>query len=66
MTAGIKVLEGLRILLKYQPRSDVAAEHETIYAGGPVPDQLSEEDRVDLTNLGWAYDTQQTSWRKFT
>lgn len=66
MTAGVKIYEGLRILLKYQPRSDVAAEHEMIYAGGPKPDQLSDDDRVELTNLGWAYDIQVSSWRKFT
>lgn len=66
MTAGVKVLEGLKILLKYRPRSDVAAEHEAIYAGGPQPDQLTEDDRIELTNLGWAYDVKLTSWRKFT
>lgn len=66
MAAAVKILEGLKILLRYDPEAEVDAQHDTLYAGGPKPEKLDEPDRRELENLGWAYDIQCDSWRRFT
>ena len=66
MAAAVKILEGLKILLKYEPHAEADAQHDVLMAGGPKPDKLDEVDRKDLEDLGWSYDIREESWRMFT
>ena len=66
MAGAVKIIEGLKILLKYHPEAEVDAQHDTLYAAGPKPDKLDEGDRKELQNLGWTYDITCDSWRRFT
>ena len=60
-----KVSQGLQILLKYDPKGSIAAEHDTIFASGPSPEEASSEDVTRLEELGWHWDRSVDSWIKF-
>ncbi len=63
------VIEGLKILQKYEGDDDlcaVRAEHDVIYAGGPAGNAFTAEDLVELEELGWHWDADVDSWRRFT
>ena len=66
MAGAVKIIEGLKILLKYYPNAEVDAQHDVLLAGGPKPDQIKDEDRQELKNLGWSYSISEESWRRFT
>lgn len=66
MAAAVKILKGLKILLRYDPQVECDAQHDVLLAGGPRPDKLGEEDRKELSDLGWSYDVHEEAWRKFT
>jgi len=66
MAAAVKILEGLKILLKYYPDAEVDAQHDVLLAAGPRPEKLDEHDRQELSNLGWTYDIREVSWRRLT
>jgi hypothetical protein len=66
MAAAVKIIDGLKILLKYYPDAEVDAQHDKLLAGGPKPEKLEETDRAELANLGWTYDIGEESWRRFT
>lgn len=66
MAAAVKVLEGLKILVKYKPDMEVSAQHDVLLVGGPAPDVIDESDLDMLVNLGWHYDIREESWRRFT
>jgi hypothetical protein len=63
------IIAGLTILAKYEPKGldswGVAAEHDTIYAGGTPPRKMSDEDRKELYRLGWHWDDEVESWCRF-
>ena len=61
-----RVAKGLLIFLKYDPDSDVCAEHDIIYAGvgRKVQDEITPEDQKELKNLGWFYEKDYESWAK--
>ena len=65
MASAVKIIDGLKILLKYHPDAEVDAQHDTLFAAGPKPEKLDEIDRKEQ-NLGWSYDVVEASWRKFT
>jgi hypothetical protein len=60
-----KVFEGLKILLKYEPKGDCCAEHDEFYAGQFPPEKMEEADVKKLDDLGWHWDESLPSWRKF-
>jgi hypothetical protein len=60
------VLDGLAILHKYKRDGICDAQHDVLYADGPKPDDLETVDRAVLATLGWAYDGEASSWRRFT
>jgi hypothetical protein len=67
------VIEGLEILAKYSKNGreshGVAAEHEIIYAGGSDIEELDdipEEDRERLKELGWFWAEDVSSWAIYT
>lgn len=66
MAAAVNILEGLKILLKYDSEAEVEAQHDELLAGGPAPEKIDKEDRSLLENLGWSYDVRQESWYHFT
>ena len=66
MTAAVKIIDGLKILLKYHPDAQVDAQHDLLFAAGPKPEKLDEADRAEMRNLGWSYDVKEASWRRFT
>lgn len=62
-----EVLKGLQIIAKYEKEDPcgVSAEHDIIYAGWTVSDKLSQEDRDQLEQLGWHWDSSIDSWARF-
>lgn len=66
MAAAVKIIEGLKILLKYHPDAQVDAQHDLLYAAGPKPEKLDEDDRAEMQSLGWTYDVREDSWKRFT
>ena len=55
-----RVIEGLSILERYDPKGCVTAEHDQVWAGHPRgyerPLPVSAEDAAALEALGWDYD----------
>ena len=47
-----KITAGFTIFNKYEHGKWFMAEHDAIYAG-PDPDDVSDEDKVELEKLGW-------------
>lgn len=66
MAAATKIIDGLKILLKYHPNAEVDAQHDMLYAAGPAPEKIAEDDRTELQNLGWTYNVREASWGRFT
>lgn len=66
MAAAVKIFEGLKILLKHEPKAEIQAGHDVLRVGGPAPEKLDEGDRQELNNLGWSYDVREESWMRFT
>lgn len=62
-----KVSEGLQILARYG-KGDVQAEHDEIFAGGKesTPERMRSEDLERLGELGWTWDSDLQSWKRFT
>ncbi len=60
-----RVYEGLAVLVKYDPNGYFAAEHDEIFAGGPEPIRITEEDLATLKKLGWSWDESLPAWHKF-
>ena len=46
-----KMIEAFTIFRRYED-GDIAAEHDIIYAG-PAPNDVSEDDKLKLAELGW-------------
>lgn len=66
MTTLTKIRRGLEILER-AGATNVCAEHDEIYAGHNVGlDTLTEETMEELSELGWTYDSQVGSWRRYT
>ncbi len=64
------VFEGLQILLKYcekdlEDELFFSAAHDEVWAGGPEPSALAQEDVGKLHELGWSYDESLGSWHKW-
>ena len=59
-----RIFEGLKIIEKYQPNFDTYAEHDTIYIGSYNPDEMTEQERVKMEELGWFEG--EDSWQHFT
>lgn len=64
------VIEGLKLLAKYDPRGedgDVCAEHDIVCACPDVTeDMVSAEDAATLHALGWHWSEEFDSWARFT
>ena len=60
------LLEGLQILIKYDPSGNVYAQHEQIFLGGPDPEKLSPEEAKRLEELHFHYDRKEDTWYVFT
>ena len=56
------VIEGLQIFAKYKPGKWCAAEHDIIYGPCSDSDQISDEDRKRLDEIGWFIDGDSDSW----
>lgn len=60
------ILEGLQILIKYDPDGSFNAEHDEVFAGGPPPDDMTLEDVKRLHDLNWRWKPDFPCWAKFT
>ena len=67
MSNAERVAKGLLIFMKYDPESDVYAEHDIIYAGPSRKNlgEISDVDAIELKKLGWHHDKEYDSWAKF-
>ena len=59
------LLEGLKILEKYEPDFDAAFEHDIIYASGYSPAKMDSKDLDLLSQYGWCWDDEEESWYHF-
>ena len=59
-----RILEGLKIIEKYEPDFDTCAEHDTIYAGSYNPGKMTKEEMAEMEKLGWF--ESEDSWQHFT
>jgi len=65
MTQQEKFTEGLVILTKLGG-TDVSADHEIVFAGGPLPSETDEVVGKKLSDLGWNWDDTYECWRFHT
>jgi len=65
-TRAEQLVEGLKILLRYEPDADFAAEHDEFFFGGIKPEDVSEADRAALEACGFFYHETYESWARFT
>ena len=66
-TAGQKVMEGISIIMRYEPNSEFAASHDEIWFGGPTAyAKMSQDEHKRLRELGWMWVASYDSWRHFT
>jgi len=59
-----RLLEGLKIIEKYEPDFDTCAEHDIIYAGNYSPEKLTLDEKLKMEELGWF--ESEDSWAYFT
>ncbi len=59
------ILEGLKIIAKYTPDTDFAAEHDIIYCGECDEMNMSDEDKKKMEDLGWFIDEEYNCWCSF-
>lgn len=65
MATLTEVLEGLKILAKYDSGS-ICAEHDVIFAGPQLEDvEMTEEDEKALKAYGWHQDQEGNCWARF-
>lgn len=63
------VADGLLLLLTTLPKdsyNNVDAQHDVIYAQGKHPDEMDEQTKNSLNQLGWTWDGSVDSWRHYT
>jgi hypothetical protein len=63
------VMRGLNTLYEYKPDGEtwsVDAQHDELFAHGPEPSALSDEDAKQLKDDGWTWSESHFSWHKFT
>jgi len=66
MTRAQKIVAGMQLIMKYEPDTDIAAEHDIIYFGSQESyKKMSDEEKVQMVNLGWHLDTETDSWARF-
>lgn len=58
-----RIIEGLQILAKYDPDTDITANEEELWVGAGV--KPKDEDRKRLNYLGWHEDDDVESWRHY-
>ncbi len=68
MALASDVWVGISIVCRYEPSVHTAAEHDKIYVGGwpSHPDNMTPLDRADMARLGWHWDEEFDTWRRFT
>lgn len=60
-----EVIDGLKIFHKYGDGHEVCAEHDVLYAGMKAQEQLTDDERGRLEELGWHYADDVGSWACF-
>lgn len=62
-----KILEGLKIIHKYEPNTMVGCEHEVIYAGTRVSvEDMTEEEKTRMQiQLGWQWNDEFDCWERY-
>lgn len=63
------VMRGLEILDLYKPDGvtwNCDAQHDVLYAEGRPPSEMNDESVEELNKLGWQWDQEFDSWRRFT
>lgn len=66
MTGAQGLIQGMQIIIKYDPSASVSAEHDVIWFGSSdTAESMSKEDQVTLEDTGWFIDTETDSWMTF-
>ena len=61
-----KLIEALQIFAKYQDRAyPTHCEHDELMVVGITYEEVSEDDRVKLDQLGFSWSNSSDSWRSF-
>jgi len=59
-------IDGLLVLVKYEPDGPICAEHDQLFAGSTPPESMTPEDLAALKAAGWIWDASLPSWFRFT
>lgn len=57
-----ELIQGVNIILKYEPEAEVALDHDTMYCGGFIPEDMESVDLNTLISLGWFWEAKFDSW----
>jgi hypothetical protein len=60
------IVEGVTILMKYDPNGSIEAQHDQIFACNVTLEMVSEEDAATLDKLRWFWCEEYDCWSKFT
>lgn len=61
------VVDGLTILMKYDPNGGAEAQHDILFATPKITkDAVSDEDAKTLDDLGWHWSDEFDCWARFT
>ena len=65
MNKAEKVMKGIAIILKYNKKAGVCAEHDEFFCGHDIG-EMSDEDDEAMNHLGWDWDDDIRSWKIYT
>lgn len=57
-----RLIEGLRLLAPFDDDVDVCAEHDAIYAGPSIAQDVGSRHVITLLALGWRIDRESGRW----
>lgn len=68
MTTATKIMRGIQIITKYDPKASSAAEHDVFYCGdySKSAPKMTPEELAEMKKLGWLHDESTDSWQRFT
>jgi hypothetical protein len=67
MATTTQILRGLEIIEKYEPGTDVSADHDQIWAGSQnLLFQMTEEEAETMCAMGWLIDEEMGCWTILT
>jgi hypothetical protein len=60
-----QIIKGLELINKVNPKSDIYADHDVIYAGNPSDLDMNELQCQLMKKWGWLWNDEYDCWMKF-